>query len=143
MASAATYRGTVYPWQCDHVGHMNIMWYVGKFDEANWNLFARIGLTPTYLRESGRGMAAVQQNISYKRELLAGDIVEVKSELLEIGVKSIRFMHEMRNAETGEIAAACEITAVHMDRRARKSAPCADEIRGTAEKLVAPQPAAA
>ena len=41
----ATYRGTVYPWQCDHVGHMNIMWYVGKFDEANWNLFARLGLT--------------------------------------------------------------------------------------------------
>jgi hypothetical protein len=38
----ATYRGTVYPWQCDHVGHMNIMWYVGKFDEANWNLFARV-----------------------------------------------------------------------------------------------------
>ena len=50
----------------------------GKFDEANWNLFARIGLTPTYLRESGRGMAAVQQNITYKRELLAGDIVEVQ-----------------------------------------------------------------
>ena len=63
----ATYRGTVYPWQCDHVGHMNIMWYVGKFDEANWNFFARLGLTPSYLRESGRGMAAVQQNIAYKR----------------------------------------------------------------------------
>jgi acyl-CoA thioester hydrolase len=129
MEQEATYRGTVYPWQCDHVGHMNIMWYVGKFDEANWNLFARIGLTPTYLRESGRGMAAVQQNITYKRELLAGDIVEVKSELLEIGVKSIRFMHQMRNAETGEIAATCEITAVHMDRQARKSAPFADTIR--------------
>ena len=79
MAAEATYRGTVYPWQCDHVGHMNIMWYVGKFDEANWNFFARLGLTPTYLRESGRGMAAVQQNISCKRELLAGDIVEITS----------------------------------------------------------------
>ena len=79
METDATYRGTVYPWQCDHVGHMNIMWYVGKFDEANWNLFARLGLTPSYLRESGRGMAAVQQNITYKRELLAGDIVEVRS----------------------------------------------------------------
>lgn len=67
----ATYRGTVYPWQCDHVGHMNIMWYAGKFDEANWNFFARLGLTPSYLRTSGRGMAAVQQNISYRRELLA------------------------------------------------------------------------
>ncbi|MEA2940236.1 MAG: acyl-CoA thioester hydrolase [Bradyrhizobium sp.] len=143
MDAAATYRGTVYPWQCDHVGHMNIMWYVGKFDEANWNLFARLGLTPTYLRQSGRGMAAVQQNIGYKRELLAGDIVEVRSELLEVGVKSIRFMHEMRNAETGEIAAACEITAVHMDRQARKSAPFADAIRRAAEKLVAPPPAMA
>jgi len=132
MDLQASYRGTVYPWQCDHVGHMNIMWYVGKFDEANWNLFARIGLTPTYLRQSGRGMAAVQQNISYKRELLAGDIVEVKSELLEIGVKSIRLAHEMRNAETGEIAATCEITAVHMDRQARKSVAFADAIRRSA-----------
>src|SRR5947209_12308298 len=128
----ATYRGTVYPRQCDHVGHMNIMWYVGKFDEANWNLFARLGLTPSYLRHSGRGMAAVQQNISYTRELLAGDIVEVTSELLELAPKSIRFRHEMRNAESGEIAATCEITAVHMDRQARKSAAFADTIRRSA-----------
>jgi acyl-CoA thioester hydrolase len=133
----ATYRGTVYPWQCDHVGHMNIMWYVGKFDEANWNLFARIGLTPTYLRESGRGMAAVQQNITYKRELLAGDIVEIDSALLEIRDKSIRFRHEMRNAETGEIIAICEITGVHMDRQARRSVPFADAIRNAAMKQLA------
>jgi acyl-CoA thioester hydrolase len=137
MEAEATYRGTVYPWQCDHVGHMNIMWYVGKFDEANWNLFARIGLTPTYLRESGRGMAAVQQDISYKRELLAGDIVEVRSVLLEIREKSIRFRHDMRNAETGEIAAFCEITGVHMDRQARKSVAFAEAIRRTAAGLIA------
>jgi len=42
-----TYKGCVYPWQCDQVGHMNIMWYVGKFDEANWNHMARVGLTPS------------------------------------------------------------------------------------------------
>ncbi|WP_234684565.1 hypothetical protein [Bradyrhizobium monzae] len=34
MEREATYRGTVYPWQCDHVGRMNIMWYVGKFRET-------------------------------------------------------------------------------------------------------------
>jgi acyl-CoA thioester hydrolase len=140
----ATYRGTVYPWQCDHVGHMNIMWYVGKFDEANWNLFARLGLTPGYLRCSGRGMAAVQQNIAYRRELLAGDIVEVRSTLIEIGEKSIRFVHEMRNGETGEVAASCEITAVHMDRQLRKSAPFEDAIRTVAtQHLVTSEPAAA
>jgi acyl-CoA thioester hydrolase len=137
MPSAATYRGTVYPWQCDHVGHMNIMWYVGKFDEANWNLFARIGLTPTYLRESGRGMAGVQQNITYRSELLPGDIVEIKSVMLEIGGKSIRFRHEMRNAETGEIAAVCEITAVHLDRQAHKSVPFPDAVRALVESELA------
>ena len=137
MAAEPTYRGTVYPWHCDHVGHMNVMWYVGKFDEATWNLFARIGLTPSYLRESGRGMAAVQQNISYRRELLAGDIVEVRSILLEVRDKVIRFVHEMRNAETGEIAATCELTGVHMDRRARKSVAFADSIRESARKHLA------
>jgi len=137
----ATYRGTVYPWQCDHVGHMNIMWYVGKFDEANWNMFARLGLTPSYLRQSGRGMAGVQQNISYKRELFAGDIVEVTSRLLELREKSVRFLHEMRNAETGEIVATCELTAVHLDRQAHKSMPFEDAVRAIAAKHLAHAPA--
>ena len=139
----ATYRGTVYPWQCDHVGHMNIMWYVGKFDEANWNMFARLGLTPSYLRQSGRGMAGVQQNISYKRELFAGDIVEVTSRLLELREKSIRFLYEMRNAETGEIAATCELTAVHLDRQAHKAMPFEDAVRSIAARHLSPEPAAA
>jgi len=136
MTMEVTYRGVVYPWHCDQVGHMNIMWYVGKFDEANWNLFARIGLTPTYLRDQGRGMAAVQQNITYRRELVAGDIVEIRSALLEIGEKSIRFMHEMRNGETGELAASCEISGVHMDRQARKSVMFTDAVRRSAAKHI-------
>lgn len=41
-----TYRGVVYPWQCDHMGHMNVMWCVGKFDEATWQFFSTFGLTP-------------------------------------------------------------------------------------------------
>ena len=132
LGAETTYRGAVYPWHCDHVGHMNIMWYVGKFDEANWNFFARIGLTPSYLRQSLRGMAAVQQTISYKRELLAGDIVEIRSSILEVREKSIRFLHEMRNAETGEVAATCEITGVHMDREARKSVAFPETVRAAA-----------
>ena len=116
-----TYRGAVYPWHCDHMGHMNVMWYVGKFDEATWNLFAEIGMTPAYLKEKSRAMAAVQQNISYKRELLSGDVVAVRSGLIEMREKVAKFVHEMRQARTGEVAAVCVITAVHMDSRARKS----------------------
>jgi len=136
MPDVLTYRGAIYPWHCDHMGHMNVMWYVGKFDEATWHLFAQIGMTPTYLRESGRGMAAVQQNISYKRELLPGDIVEIRSRVLDLRAKVMRFAHDMINAESGEIAASCELTAVHLDSAARRSIAFEDKVRALAQKLV-------
>ena len=116
-----TYRGAVYPWHCDHMGHMNVMWYVGKFDEATWNLFSEVGITPAFLREKNRAMAAVQQNITYKRELLSGDVVAVQSGMLEMREKVAKFVHEMRHARTGEISAVCVLTAVHMDSQARKA----------------------
>ena len=136
MAGLVTYRGAVYPWHCDHVGHMNVMWYSGKFDEATWGLFAEIGVTPTFLRTEARGMAAVQQNITYKRELLAGDLVEVTSRVLEVRERTIRSAHEMRNTENGEICATSEITAVHLDRQARKACAFSPQIRAAAEKLI-------
>jgi len=123
-----TYRGAVYPWHCDHVDHMNVMWYVGKFDEATWNLFAQLGITPSFLRDNARGMAAVDQRISYQRELHAGDIVRVASGVLEVRDKVVRFVHEMRNAETQEVAAITVLTAVHMDTAARKSCALPDSV---------------
>lgn len=129
MTQSITYRGTVYPWQCDHVGHMNVMWYVHKFDEATWQFFASIGLTPAFLRDNHRGMAAVQQNISYKQELMAGDVVEIASSVLEIRDKLIRFAHTMTDSSTGAAVAICELTAVHLDRNARKSCPFPENVR--------------
>lgn len=132
-----TYRGTVYPWQCDHIGHLNVMWCVGKFDEATWNLLALLGLPPSYLRDGRHGMAAVQQNITYKRELLPGDVVTVRSQVLEVREKVIRFVHEMTAGETGEVAAACELTVVHLDRSLRKSSPLPAGVAERAQALVA------
>ena len=132
---AITYRGAVYPWHCDHVGHMNVMWYVGKFDEATWNLFQRVGITPGYLRANQRGMAAVDQHIQYKRELTAGDVVTIRSTILEIEGRKIRFRHEMTNGDTGEVAAVTTLLGVHMDTQARKSCPFPAEVIGRARQL--------
>jgi acyl-CoA thioester hydrolase len=123
-----TYRGAVYPWQCDHMGHMNVMWYVGKFDEATWNLFSSIGITPSFLRNGKRAMAAVQQNITYRRELVAGETVSIRSAVLEIRDKVLKWVHELRNAETGEISAVCVLTAVHIDAQTRKSCALPPEV---------------
>ena len=131
-----TYRGAVYPWHCDQMGHMNVMWYVGKFDEATWNLFASMGVTATFLREQQRGMAAVQQDITYRRELLAGDTVTVHSAFLEIRDKVAKFVHEMRHGETGQLAALCMLTGVHIDAQTRKSLPFPEQILARGKSLV-------
>jgi acyl-CoA thioester hydrolase len=124
-----TYKGAVFPWHCDEMGHMNVMWYVGKFDEATRHLFQAIGLTPSFLRDHNRGMAAVEQQISYRRELLAGDVVEIHSEVVEIRDKALRFAHEMRKSDTGEVSATTLLTGVHLDKAARRACAFPAEIR--------------
>jgi acyl-CoA thioester hydrolase len=131
-----TYRGTVYPWQCDQMGHMNVMYYVGKFDEATWQMFAGIGVTPSYMRLQGCGVAAVHQVITYRRELRAGDLLTIRTGILEINPKLIRFYHEMTNDETGEIAATTVITGLHMDTQSRKACPFPEEVIQRAKRQI-------
>jgi acyl-CoA thioester hydrolase len=131
-----TYRGTVYPWHCDHMGHMNVMWYVGKFDEATWHLFSSIGFTPDHLRESASGLVAVDQRISYRREVRAGDVLVVRSALLEVRSKVFRFCHVMENAATGELAAVTVLTGVHIDTGTRRSCPMPEEQLARARAMV-------
>ena len=118
-----TLRGTVYPWQLDHMGHMNVQFYTARFDEATWHFFASLGITPGYLRDAGRGMAAVEQFTSYKSELVAGSLIRIESELIELRPKTVKFRHRMYDAESGREAASTELVAVHIDAALRKSVP--------------------
>jgi acyl-CoA thioester hydrolase len=133
--STITYRGTVYPWQCDHMGHMNSMWYVEKFDEASWQLLARLGLSRLRFHEQGVGMVAVEQHIEYKRELLAGDIVSVSSAITDVMDKALRMVHEMRNDETGLLAARTTIVGVHLDSKARRALSLPVDVRARARMM--------
>src|SRR5690349_21904202 len=131
-----TYQGVVYPWHCDHMGHMNVMWYTGKFDEATWSLFSQMGMTLAYMREQNRGMVAVQQNTTYQEELLAGSVISIRSGVLEIREKVVRFCHEMRNTETDTIAAITVLTGVHLDTQTRKSCALPDDFIERAKMFV-------
>ena len=136
-AGIVTYRGAVYASHCDHIGHMNIASYGAKFDEANWVLFCEIGLTPSYLRGERYGMAGVQQSIGYSRELFAGDVIEIRSRIVELADKRLKVRHEMRNIETGELAATSEIVAVHLDKREHKACDLPPAVRDAAQALMA------
>jgi len=131
-----TYKGVVYPWQCDHMGHMNVQYYAAKFDEATWQLFGAIYMTPEYLREANRGMVAVEQKTKFKLELLAGDIIEIKSCILEIKEKSIRFYHVMKKSNSNEIVAETELIGVHINTLERKSCKFENNIHKIAANFI-------
>jgi len=133
--SRVTYRGMVYPWHCDHMGHMNVMWYSSKFDEACWNLLAMLGLPGSGFAAEGTAMAAVEQHTQYKRELFAGDTVTIESALLEVNDKSLRMLHKMVHDASGEIAAMTMIVAVHLDARIRKAIRLPDRLRQRALQM--------
>jgi acyl-CoA thioester hydrolase len=132
-----TYRGAVYPAQCDHMGHMNVASYVAKFDEATWQLLNAIGLTPVRMRIDKLGMAGVEQHIEYKRELFPGDVVTVTSVVLEVRDKVIRFAHEMTRDDSGELAATMVVVAVHLDTSTQKARVFPDDVRERASSMVA------
>ena len=131
-----TFRGGVFPWEIDIMGHMNVRYYAAKYDDATLQFFGAVGLTMGYFGDLDRGMAAVQQNTAYERELLAGDLIMITTEIIDIRERKLQFCHTMTECLTGYVASTCEITGVHIDRSKRRSIPFPDHIREAASQLV-------
>ena len=131
-----TARGTVHAWQCDHMGHINVRAYGEFFEEACWQLYNRIGATPSMMRGGALNMAAVQQDTSYLKELHAGDVIAIRSGLLEVRDKVFKFVHELSNEETGERCALSVFTVVCIDAKARRARSLPPEILAKAKALL-------
>ena len=128
MKEFESYRGTVYPWHCDFNGHMNVMHYVGKFDEATWHFFAHFGITPAYLKNEDKAMVAAEQHFKYFQELNSGNLIYIKTELLEFKQKAIVFIHRMYNVEREALVAEGKMAGVHIDMKSRKPVPFPQNI---------------
>jgi acyl-CoA thioester hydrolase len=137
-----TFRGVVYAWHLDHMGHMNVQHYVGMFDNASWVLLGMLGADASHFREHRTGVAALEQKISYLREMRAGDLVEIRSGILEVGEKILRIVHEMRNTGTGIVAARTTILGVYFDTGTRRSMLLPREIRERAHAVMIADPEA-
>jgi len=128
-----TFRGVVYPWHCDHQGHMNTMHYVGMFDQAFWHHMSALGFTRDYMARCHSGFVDVRDTIEYKAEQGVGSLVVIESGLLKIGNTSMTALHRMRNIETGELAATSEKISVYFDLEARSKTPFPTDLRPNME----------
>ncbi len=123
------YRGPVSPTQCDDFGHMNTQFYISRYSDGSGHLWQGIGLERKKMLAARRGSVVLEQRLNYVREVLSGDILIIKSALVEVGAKTIRICHFMFNAETGLLAATSEVTAIQLDLDTRRATSYSDEVR--------------
>lgn len=129
-----THRAVVFPWHCDHIGHLNVRWYAHFFDDAGFHLWTRIGLTPAGLKKRGIVTVIASTKTDFQHEINAGDLLIIESAFTRLGNSSLTHVQRMRNAETGVLSATQETIEVFFDLKTRKAVSMPDDIR---EKLAA------
>ncbi|WP_210571773.1 thioesterase family protein [Streptomyces sp. GESEQ-4] len=119
MSEPFSVRVTVRGYETDVQGHLNQAVYVNYAEHARWSLLKEAGITQSGLIAQGVGPVALETTIRYRRELVAGDEVEVTCAFVWGEGKTFRIEQTIRKTD-GTVAA--EITAVGglLDLTARK-----------------------
>nr|BFD81863.1 acyl-CoA thioesterase [Streptomyces sp. Xyl84] len=113
---------TVRGYETDVQGHLNQAVYLNYAEHARWSLLQAAGISQAGLIAGGVGPVTLETTISYKRELLAGEEVQVTCAFEWGEGKTFRIRQSVRKAD-GTVAA--EITAVGglLDLKARRLVP--------------------
>ncbi|MFF9090880.1 acyl-CoA thioesterase [Streptomyces sp. NPDC014991] len=109
MSEPFSVRVTVRGYETDAQGHVNQAVYVNYAEHARWSLLSAAGVTQARLIGRGVGPVALETTIRYRRELLAGDEIDITCAFEWGGGKTFRMSQEIRRTD-GTVAA--EVTAV-------------------------------
>jgi len=129
-------RDTVKAREVDALGQAAWPAYIHRFTAANGHALAGFGMTPAYMHAERRGFSTFEFRLHLAGALRAGDPVRVRSALLHVGKSSIRLLHRMANARTGEEVAILEQSGVHLDMVARRPTPLPDSLRERAKAML-------
>jgi acyl-CoA thioester hydrolase len=109
------YEGEVLPEWIDANDHMNLAYYTVLFDYATDALFDAIGIGRQYKDSTNKGTFVVETHNSYERELLVGDRVRVRTQILAMDSKRLHLAHEMFMITSGQRAATQELMFLHVE----------------------------
>ena len=124
-----TYRGAVMTWECDSNQHMNVMYYINKYELGGRNFFAKMGLSKSWLQTNNYGIAVLEQQIKYLQEVYEDDVLYMESSLVDFTRKVITVFHELKNGETDNLVGTALIKLVVLDKNARKAVLLPEEIK--------------
>ncbi|MEU3894756.1 acyl-CoA thioesterase [Streptomyces sp. NPDC045251] len=110
---------TVRGYETDTQGHLNQAVYLNYAEHARWSLLQAAGIRQADLVARGVGPVALETTIRFRRELLAGDEVEVTCAFEWGEGKTFRIVQVIRKAD-GTVAAEIEGVGGLMDLEARR-----------------------
>ena len=121
MKNILTYKGAVMTWECDSNRHMNVMYYVNKFEHAGRAFSLEMGLTELGRDDNDTGIVVVEQKIKYLKEVFEDDLLYIESTLLHVGNKAFTILHEMYEAKSKVVVSTMEVVLVLFDKKNRKA----------------------
>ena len=132
-----TYQTIVAPSDCDFLGHMNVSRYFAACSDGVLALQSKLGLTASDVR-TGRALsfAVVHATSDFKAELSAGDAIYLESSILEIGTKSITFLHQLYRLEDAALAFETAFKCVLLDLRTRRATEIPSDVRSVVDALM-------
>ena len=136
MKKFETYRGAVATWECDSNNHMNVMYYINKFELSGRQCSGKLGINRTFLEEHDYGIAVVEQNIKYFKEVIEDDLLHIESHLVSYTHKVFTVIHEMYHSDTLKKVAQMEVKLVLLDKKLRKAAFLPNELQVSFDKLL-------
>ncbi|QOV34625.1 acyl-CoA thioesterase [Streptomyces ferrugineus] len=119
MSEPFSVRVTVRGYETDVQGHVNQSVYINYAEHARWSLLQAAGITQAGLIGKGVGPVALETTIRYRRELLAGDEVDVTCAFEWSGGKTFRIQQTIRKAD-GTVAAELTATGGLLDLKERR-----------------------
>jgi len=119
MKKVLTFKGAVMTWECDSNRHMNVMYYINKFEHAGRNFTLEMGISSLGIEELG--VVVLEQRIKYLKEVFEDDLLYVESSLMEVGNKAFIVLHEMYNGQTKDLVSTMNVVLVLFDKVNRKA----------------------
>ena len=125
-----TGRYAVGPHHCDVFGRMAPQHFIGRVSDSMPNVRARrLGATRGAANDRKIGGAALEYRLTFRAWPKAGDLIEVRSSVVEAAGKTRRMVHWMLDPATGNAWASAEVVAILLDMQTRKSIEMSDAER--------------
>lgn len=129
ITKALTYKGAAMTWECDSNRHMNVMYYINKFELAGRSFNLEMGTADMVADNLNMGIVVLEQQIRYLKEVFEDDWLHIESSLMDIGNKAFTVFHEMYRTRTKEKVSTMKAVVVLFDKVNRKALPFPNDLK--------------